>query len=305
MQKPLNLRQIEAFKAVIERGSVNHAADALGISQPAVSKLLLKLQQDTGLELFERVKGRLVPTRHGMLLYEEVDRTFVSLRQLEDAVLSIRRDEQRRLNIGVMPALSGSFIRRVTMDFLAAHPDVHVSIQTRSSQFLAEWLLARQIDVALVGNRVDNPYIDREPMVASPLYCAMPVDHPLARKRVLRATDLDGVPFISFAPGSQTDELVRSLFARSGSRLNIVLDAVSAPTVCEFVAAGLGVSLVHPLFVESLRDRIALRRFDPEFVFSFQLCHVRAARNAGLAGAFIQHALSVAAEVSRELLQGV
>lgn len=305
MQKPLNLRQIEAFKAVIEHGSVSHAAEALGISQPAVSKLLLKLQHDTGLELFERVKGRLVPTQHGMLLYEEVDRTFASLRQLEDAVMSIRRDEQRRLSLGVMPALSGSFVRRVTMEFLKTHPDVHVSIHTRSSQFLTEWLLTRQIDVALIGSRVDNPYIDREPMVSSPMFCAMPKDHPLARKRVLRASDLDGVPFISFAPGSQTDELVRNLFARAGSRLNIVLDAVAAPTVCEFVAAGLGVSLVHPLFVEGLRDRVVLRRFDPELEFTFLLCHVRAARNAGLAGAYIQHALSVAKQVSQELLQGV
>lgn len=305
MQKPLNLRQVEAFKAVIEHGSVNRAAEALRVSQPAISKLLLKLEKDTGLELFERVKGRLAPTRQGMLLYEEVDRTFSGLRQLEDAVVSIRRDEQHRLHIGVMPALSGSFVRRVTMEFMKKHPDVHVSIQTRSSQFLAEWLMARQIDVALVGNRVENPYMDRESMISSPLFCAMPVDHPLARKRVIRTTDLDRVPFISFAPGSQTDELVRSLFADTGAQLNAVLDAVSAPTVCEFVAAGLGVSLVHPLFVEGLGHRIALRRFDPEIEYTFQLCRVRASRNASLVEAFMEDARTVARQVSDELLQGI
>ena len=303
MRKPLNLRQLEAFKAVIEYGSVNGAAEALQVTQPAVSKLLVKLETDTGLELFVRVRGKLAPTRQGMLLYEEVDRTFAGLRQLEDAVESIRRDEQYRLNLGVMPALSGSFARRVTMEFMKSHPDVHVSIQTRSSQFLAEWLLARHIDVALVGNRVDNPYIDREPMVSSPLYCALPLDHPLARKRVLRPADLDGVPFISFAPGSQTDELVRSAFEPTHAKLNIVLDAVSAPTVCEFVAAGLGVALVHPLFIEGLKERIVLRRFEPEIKFTFQLCHVRAARNARLVGAFIDHARCVAREVSAELLR--
>src|SRR5690606_6989182 len=214
-------------------------------------------------------------------------------------------DEQRQLNVGVMPALSGSFIRRVTMAFIGKHPDVHVSIQTRSSQYLADWLLAKQIDVALVGNIVENPYSVRESMMSYTLFCTLPNAHALTLKRVIRVADLDGEPFVSFAPGSQSDELAKIPFAAAGARRNVVLDAVSAPTVCEFVAAGLGVSLVHPLFVESLRDRIALRRFDPEFVFSFQLCHVRAARNAGLAGAFIQHALSVAAEVSRELLQGV
>ena len=305
MRKPLNLRQLEAFKAVIEYGSVNGAADALHVTQPAVSKLIVKLEADTGLDLFERVRGKLAPTRQGMLLYEEVDRTFAGLRQLEDAVESIRRDEQHRLNIGVMPALSGSFVRRVTMEFMKAHPDVYVSIQTRGSQFLAEWLMARQIDIALVGSRVDNPYIDKEPMVSSPLYCALPLDHPLARKRVLRPDDLDGVPFVSFAPGSQTDELVRSAFESANAKLNIVLDAVSAPTVCAFVADGLGVALVHPLFIEGLRNRIVLRRFEPELKFDFQLCHVRTARNARLVGAFISHARDVAREISEELLKGV
>lgn len=305
MRKPLNLRQLEALKAVIEYGSVNAAAEALHVTQPAVSKLVVKLEADTGLDLFERVRGKLAPTRQGMLLYEEVDRTFAGLRHLEDAVESIRRDKQHRLNLGVMPALSGSFVRRVTMEFMKSHPDVYVSIQTRGSQFLAEWLMARQIDVALVGSRVDNPYIDKEPMVSSPLYCALPLDHPLARKRVLRPIDLDGVPFVSFARGSQTDELVRSAFEPANAKLNIVLDAVSAPTVCEFVADGLGVALVHPLFVEGLKERIVLRRFEPEIKFAFQLCHVRAARNARLVGAFISHARNVAHNISEELLKGV
>jgi DNA-binding transcriptional LysR family regulator len=305
MQKTLNLRQIEAFKAVIEHGSVNRAAEALLVSQPAVSKLLFKLEKDTGLELFERVKGKLAPTPRGMRLYEEIDRVFAGMRQLEEAVDSIRRDEQRRLNVGVMPALSGSFIRRVTMAFLKKHPNVHVSIHTRGSQFLAEWLLSKQIDVALVGNRIENPYIDRESMISSPLFCAMSKDHDLTRKRVIRVADLDGVPFVSFAPGSQTTELTYDLFADAGAHLNVVLDAMSAPTVCEFVAEGLGVSLVHPLFVEGASHRIALRRFDPEIQFDFQICHVRAARNASLVRAFRETARDVAEHVSDELLRGV
>ncbi|SHI27539.1 LysR substrate-binding domain-containing protein [Pollutimonas bauzanensis] len=304
MKKSLNLRQVEAFKAVIEHGTVSRAAEALFVSQPAVSKQLVKLEEDTGLALFDRVRGKLAPTRHGMRLYEEIDRIFAGLRQVEQAIDSIRRDEQRHLEIGVMPALSGSFVRRVTMNFMKAHPNVHVSIQTRSSQFLADWLVTRQIDVALVGSRVENPYIDREPLISSPLFCAMHIDHPLTKKRIIRAGDLDGLPFVSFATGSQTDQLVRKAFSAVGAELNSVLDTVTAPTVCEFVAAGLGVSLIHPLFAEGTRGRIALRRFDPEIFFKFQLCSVRASRNASLIEAFMQEARLVAQEVSDELLHG-
>ncbi|MCD0503732.1 LysR family transcriptional regulator [Bordetella petrii] len=304
MRRTLNLRQIEAFKAVIEHGTASQAAEVLGITQPAVSKLLAHLEAETGLTLFDRVRGKLACTPHGMRLYEEIDRTFSGLRQVEQAVESIRRDEQRTLNVGVLPALSGSFIRRATLNFLAKHPDVRVSIRTRGSLFLADWLATRQIDVALVGSRVDNPYIDREPLFQYPLFCALPVNHALTRKRVIRPRDLSGEPFISFGPGSQTHGLVLKAFEGTQARLNVVLDTDTAPTACELVAAGLGVSLIHPLFADGLQNRLVLRRFDPEMLFHFQLCRVQASRNAALVEAFIQEARAVAAQVSRELLKG-
>ncbi|MNK27744.1 HTH-type transcriptional activator CmpR [compost metagenome] len=304
MNDTLNLRQIEAFKAVVEQGTVSQAAIALGVSQPAVSKLLAHLEADTGLSLFDRVRGKLAPSLQGMRLYEEIDRVFSGLRQVEQAVESIRRDEQRTLNVGVLPALSGPFIRRVTMQFLKLHPDVRVSIQSRGSLFLADWLATRHIDVALVGSRVDNPYIDREPLFPYPLFCAMPLNHELTRKRVVRPRDLSGLPFVSFGADSQTHELVRQAFDQAGAQLNVVLDTNTAPTACEFVAAGLGVSLIHPLFAEGLQSRMVLRRFDPELQFHFQLCRVHASRNAALVQDFVDEARAVAAQVSRELLKG-
>lgn len=304
MQRALNLRHIEAFKAVIEHGTVSLAAEALGVSQPAVSKLLAHLETDTGLSLFDRVRGKLAPTPHGMRLYQEIDRVFAGLRQVEQAVESIRRDEQRTLNVGVLPALSGSFIRRVTLNFLKQHPDVRVSIQTRGSLFLADWLATRQIDVALVGSRVDNPYIDREPLFQYPLFCALPGNHDLTRKRVIRPRDLAGLPFVAFGSDSQTHDLVVRAFDSARAHLNVVLDTNTAPTACEFVAAGLGVSLIHPLFADGLQNRLVLRRFEPEMQFHFQLCRVQASRNAALVETFVQEARAVAAQVSRELLKG-
>lgn len=301
MAQTLNLRQIEAFKAVIEHGTVSQAAAVLGVTQPAVSKLLAHLEADTGLSLFDRVRGKLAATRHGMRLYEEVDRIFAGLRQVEQAVDSIRRDEQRTLIVGVLPALSGSFIRRVTMNFLRQHPDVRFSIQCRGSHLLADWLATRQIDVALVGSRVDNPYIDREPMFQHPLMCALPVNHELTRKRVLRPRDLDGLPFIGFSADSQTHGLAQVAFAQARAKLNVVLETSTSPTACEFVAAGLGVSLIHPLFADGFQNRLVLRRFDPEMQFHFQLCRVHASRNDSLVETFVQEARAVAAQVSQEL----
>ena len=119
MGRRINLRQIEAFKAVIEYGTVSRAAETMHVSQPAMSKLIAHLEEDSGLQLFDRLKGRLAPTARGMRLYEEIDRIFAGVRQVENAIDTIRRDEQGRILIGVMPALSGSFIQQATSAFLA------------------------------------------------------------------------------------------------------------------------------------------------------------------------------------------
>jgi DNA-binding transcriptional LysR family regulator len=267
-----------------------------------VSKLLAHLEDESGLTLFDRVRGKLAPTRHGMRLYDEIDRIFAGMRQLEQAIDSIRRDEQRHLTVGVLPALSGSFIRRITMNFLKIYPDVKISVQTRGSQFVADWLVTRQIDLGLVGSLVDNPYIEREPLMEHPLVCALPPAHPLCRKKVIRPPDLDNVPFVTFSPRSLTRQLVDSLFERHGVNLNAVLETDTSPSLCEFVAAGLGVSLIHPLFADDAQGRLAIRRFEPNVAYNFQLCRMAASPNSNLVDAFFQGARQVAEEVSGELL---
>ncbi|HEV7256635.1 MAG TPA: LysR substrate-binding domain-containing protein [Bosea sp. (in: a-proteobacteria)] len=305
MVRRLNLRQVEAFKAVIEFGTVSRAAEMMNVSQPAMSKLIAHLEEDTGLRLFDRIKGRLVLTRRGMRLYEEIDRIFAGLRQVENAVDAIRRDEQSRLLIGVMPALSGPFIQQATTRFLASQPNVFCSVQSRSSQWIADGLVTRKLDVGLIIVPVDNPYIIAEPLLARPVVCALPLDHRLAGKDVITPKDLDGVPFISFEPESHTHRRVSQLLEGHGVVPNVVMSVNVAPTLCEFVAAGVGVSLVHPLIVGGLKDRVAIRPFEPALQLDFQLCRIRDSRNARLVDAFLSSAREAAAEISRTIVSPV
>jgi len=302
MSRRLNLRQVEAFKAVIESGSVSRAALMLNISQPAMSKLIAHLEEDTGLSLFDRIKGRLAPTERGMRLYKEIDRIFAGVRQVENAVDAIRREEQGQLLVGVMPALSRSFIQQATMGFLQHHPNVFCSVKSRSSEWIVEWLVTRKLDVGLVSFRIDNPYVIAEPLTQHPLVCIMPTNHPLAAKNVVEPNDLDNIPFVSFDPESQASQCITTMFKTYNVRPNIVLVANVSPTLCEFVAAGLGVSLVHPLMFSGLQSRLSVRRFEPVVSFNFQLCRIRDSRNAGLVESFLREARATAARLSRELL---
>lgn len=293
MSRHINLRQIEAFKAVIEQGTVSSAADALLISQPAVSKLLTHLERDSGLRLFERVKGKLTPTDRGMRLYSEIDRVFAGLRQVENAIESIHRDEQKQVSVGVLPALAGSFISRIVREFRDIHPDAAVKIHSKDSASIASWMGTLQVDVGLISSVVDSPLIERVSLIERPLICALPPQHYLAQRTTIDIADLEGEDFVSFMEGSPTRHYVDTLLKRNSVRPQVVMEASLAPTIGEAVAAGIGISLVHPLFIDSVRDRIAIREFTPTSLFSFQLCRNYGTQNVQLVDDFLRVARRV------------
>jgi DNA-binding transcriptional LysR family regulator len=302
MPRPLNIRQIEAFKALIESGTTSRAALLLNISQPAVSKLISHLEFDTGLKLFDRLKNRLVPTEHALRLHDEVERIFAGVRQVESVVDAIRREEQGRLSIGVMPALSGSFIQRTTMGFLKNRRSVFCSVQSLGSQLIIEGLVRRKLDIGLIEPGLGSPFITLEPLMEHALVCVMPPDHPLAAKTLIEPQDLDQVPYVSTNPDSYLGHRIENVFEAYGVKPQTVLVANLAATICEYVAAGLGVSLTHPLAVSGLEHRLVVRRFEPEIPFHFQLSRSVDNKNAGIVDAFAHELRAMAEHISRSVL---
>lgn len=201
-----------------------------------------------------------------------------------------------------MPALAGSFIQRVTMSFLEKRSNVFCSVQSLSSQWIVDWLVTRKLDIGLVEPGLDNPYLTIEPLMEHPLVCIMRPDHPLAAKSVIEPPDIDGMPFVTLNPDSHPGHRLEVMFETYRIRPQIMLVANITPTLCEFVAAGLGISLVHPLVVSGLEHRLAVRRFDPEILFSFQLCRSVDSRNAQLVETYAQELRATAEQISDSIV---
>ncbi|MFC7397857.1 LysR substrate-binding domain-containing protein [Chelatococcus sp. GCM10030263] len=292
MKRPPTLRQIDAFRALIETGSVSAAADLLRVSQPAVSKSLAHLEEDTELRLFDRVKGRLVPTFLAMRLYEEIDRVFAGLRQVEQAVEALKREQQERLTIGVIPALS-DFAPAVVSRFLKARPGVHIVLAVRGSQFVVEWVSNRQVDIGIISGRVEVPYLETETILRDSLVCVLPRDHPLARKRTLTPRDMESAPLITYSKDARTRQLTELLFEEAGAKANVAIETTTAQVLCQCVVEGLGIGVVHPLMARSVRSRVAIRPIVPAITSDFLLCWRKDSRNSALVAQFIEevHAL--------------
>ncbi len=297
------LRQVEVLKAVVELGSVTRAAEALCMSQPAASKLLSNLEADIGLELFSRRRGLLVPNERGLRFYAEVDRVFAGLDQLGRAVDDLRREERGQLTIGVLPGLSGPFICSVIETFRASNPEVYISLQTRSSQYLVEWMRSGQLDLCLVTARFEDAHIEIEPLLKLPMVCILPVDHPLTAKSVLSLKDIAEAGCISFRQGSHSRLKMDRLFESHGLRPNVVMEADIALNVCELVARGMGIALVHPIFARNVQDRVAVRLFElADPIDDFLMCRPRHGRNRHLVSSFAQTVRETAETLSRDAL---
>ena len=137
----MNLRQLDAFRAVMMTGSVTNAADYLHLSQPAVSRLIGDLERSVGFSLFIRAKGSpLVPTPEAESLYSEVERTFAGMDALRRAADDIKSFRSGNLRIACLPALAMGFMPAVIEAFRAEHPTVTIQLQTRSSSTVRQWV---------------------------------------------------------------------------------------------------------------------------------------------------------------------
>lgn len=298
-----SLRQIEALIAFVEAGTVSRAADSLRISQPAASKLLSTLEVDTELQLFERDGRRLTLTPQGMRLYQEIDKVFAGVQQIARAVDMIRQEERGKLLVGVLPALSGPLIRRAVAGLLERHPDVYVSVFERSSQIISDWLIRGQLDVGIVSIEANEARVHTERLSNEQLVCVVPRRHRLAARSTVELEDVREERFIAFSPNSVMRTQIDKLFESHGVKPDVVLDADTAKNACEFVAAGIGITVVHPLTVaESLRDEIAVLPLHPSTPFGFQLCRSRESRNLVLVDAFIDEVKKAAADSMASLL---
>jgi DNA-binding transcriptional LysR family regulator len=297
----MNLRQLDAFRAVMESGTVSRAAKRLSVSQPAVSKLIQSLEQAIGLVLFDRTRGRLSPSAEATMLFEEVERLFGGLSSLKTFAEEIRTLHHGSLRIGVMPALSTGFIQEVVADFVRDYPQAQISIHARSSLKLVDWLVAGHLDIGVTSHPVEHPELTQIAICRRQLVCILPPGHPLAKRRKLRPVDLSGERFISFTRDSHVRQALDQIFATAGVERTLLVDASMAPTVCALVARGLGISILDPLNIGFFGHHVAVRPFNPTLTSEIRILLPRHRQRSLATKAFVDKAQSTAGRLTKPL----
>lgn len=268
----LNSRLLECFHATMTVGTVTGAAELLNTSQPAVSRSLKQLEGATKMVLFVRTGNRVKPTREALLLYEEVDRSFRSLKRISRAADEIRNLQQGKIHIACAPAFSQGFLVDTVKAFRKSRPGVQTVVTTRQTTTIAELATSQQCDLGLAAYAIEPEGTDFETFTDAGEICVLPIGHPLCEKAVISPEDLEGVDFVSLGQIDPYSQRLQRLLDERGVSTITVMEVQNSLMAGEAVAEGLGVTIINPFSALSFRHRaIVFRRFSVELTFSSTL----------------------------------
>ncbi|RON47943.1 LysR family transcriptional regulator [Pseudomonas frederiksbergensis] len=254
----ISLRQIEVFRSIMLAGSVTGAARLLFTSQPTVSRELARLELVSGLRLFDREGGRLLPTAQALMLLDEVERCYVGLERIDHYAQSIRNFEHGRLALTCLPLFSQTLLPKVCRRFYQAHAGISVSIVSQESPLLEESLVTQQHDLGLIEVHQVPRGTRGELLFSADLVCVLPPGHPLAAKTVLSLEDFHQIDFINLASLDIYRQTLDEHFRQAQVNRRTVIETGNAASVCAMVRQGLGVAIINPLtaLAEAGRDLV-------------------------------------------------
>ncbi|MFU1914096.1 LysR family transcriptional regulator [Bordetella avium] len=243
------LRQMEAFRAVMLTGSMNGAARLLFVSQPAVSRLISHTEQTLGLRLFERDKGKLMPTPEALRLFEEIGPLFDEALRIDELARDLAVRPEGTLNLCSSPSLALNFLPPVIARYIAEHPDVRVKYHTTLLSDMAHELLGRKVELAVSVLPIDHPNLVAETFADGHMVCILPAGHPLADNAVVALEALARERLVLYNRNIPFGQLVAAAFQRAGIAWRPAVDIVRAELACALVGSGAGVAIVDEFSV--------------------------------------------------------
>jgi len=255
------LKPLRAFCQVIRLGSVSRAAEALYVSQPAITLQLQALEREFGVRLFDRSGRRLQPTREGEALYTLARPLVEGIDGLEAAF----RAEVHGLDAGALDIAAGSstilyLLPGIVDAFRQAHPDVRLTLHNVTGAGGLDLLRSDAVDFA-VGSMLDVPAdLDYTPVVRYEPMLIAPIDHPLASRADLSLEDLSPYGLILPPKRLTTYRMVDLVFQRARVPYTVALEVGGWEVIKQYVAMGLGISIVTAIcLTDADRTRLAAR----------------------------------------------
>jgi DNA-binding transcriptional LysR family regulator len=244
----MRLRHIEVFNAVMLTGSVSAAARLINVTQPAVSRILAHAELQLGFALFQRTKGRLVPTSEAQTLYPHIERLFQQLDEVQRLASSLKQGQREdELHLLTVLALSYEIIPRALKSFRVQHPQVRVTVDALHSPQIISALVLQEADLGLVFSSVAHPSLEQQSLAQGRMMCIAPkglLSSAVVKKGAVALQDLADQPVIGLDVRDPVGTHLSHACREAGVGLQSVVTVQTYHAALALAHHGIGIALV-------------------------------------------------------------
>lgn len=243
----LSLRQIELFHTVMQTRSITAASKVLATSQPSLSRTIRRIEDLLGIALFARDRNRLVPTSEALEIYAEIDPLIRQISGVGAKIGRIARGETAVFRVGSTASVARALVPQALKQLSIEVKGIELFFDVLSVNQVEDYLLSGRGEGVVTIIAPDHPLVMTEHVGQVDLVAAVPKNHPLASRKMIRASDLEGVDFISFEPGGAHQTIVDGFLSRARVGVQIRAVARFSDTALALANEEMGIVLVDYL----------------------------------------------------------
>jgi LysR family carnitine catabolism transcriptional activator len=239
----INLKHLRAFRAVAHHGRFTRAAEALGVSQPALSALIAQLEEDLGVRLIYRTTRAVELTPIGREFLTGSERILAGVATVIDDARDYSALRRGRLRVAVLPSIGRTLLPEVLARFRSRYADVTVSVSDLLGDAILDQVLTGQVDFG-VGYTEPSAELRAERLLTDRLEAVGPLGVLPQREEMVRWDQLAGLDIIAMSHGTTVRRVMEEGARRAGVTLQVVLESQQMPTAIAYARAGLGVAIL-------------------------------------------------------------
>jgi DNA-binding transcriptional LysR family regulator len=240
----MDLRQLEILQAIAETGSFTASGRKLHVSQSAISRQILLLEEELGEPLFLRVGRQVRMTPAAESLVQLGQRVFQDVRETVGTITDRTRTLRGTLRLAGGMTVCLYMFPPLLKHLRRVHPQLDVRLTVATAARSVAEIRAGRVDAGLLTLPVDESDLITLPVLREELLVLTMPNHPLARKKKIFPADLSGEPFVLFEPGSATRQVIDAFFLREQVEPTVVMDTENVEIIKAMVRAGLGIGIV-------------------------------------------------------------
>ena len=246
----MEFHQLRYVCAVAETGSFSRAAERCQIAQPSLSQQVLKLEEDLGSKLFDRLGRSIRLTEAGRAFLPHARSILSQMESARSSVADTCADVRGSVAVGAIPTIGPYLMPRYTTAFARKYPEAKLRIVEETTPVLVEGLRALSIDVAILALPLRHKDLELFPLRTEPLFAVLPRDHPRAGSESLALRDLRGESFVMLRDGHCFRDLSIAACTHARVTPRIAFESGQFSSLFGMVAAGVGISIVPEMAID-------------------------------------------------------